>query len=144
MTPDEFAALEEKRLYSRDTVGVYLVPDTNDQQLIIHNQALIQQTLPQFLPIQVRAVFLLDQAFSELIYDYAGNGAAAALIGEQMTDVILGEGLGAITDEYSDTAGFKFVRTWLSGMATGGLPDLSVHPLDLSFRLPVKGLKEGA
>ena len=144
LTPGELAALEEKRLYSRDTVGVYLVPDTNDQQLIIRNQALIQQTLPQFLPIQVRAVFLLDQAFSELIYDYAGNGAAAPLIGEQMTDVILGEGLGAITDEYSDTAGFKFVRTWLSGMATGGLPDLTVHPPDLSFRLPVKGLQEGA
>jgi phage tail-like protein len=144
LTPTERQVLEEKRLYSRDTVGVYLVPDTNDEQLILRNQALIAESLPKFLPIQVRVVFLIDQAFSELVYDYAGSGASAPLIGEQLTDVVLSEAFAAIADSHADRANFKFVRTLGPGVASGGLPDLSVHPPDLSFRMPITGVGEGA
>ncbi len=144
LTPAELKVLEENRLYSRDTVGVYLVPDTSDEELILRNRSLIAESLPKFLPIQVRLVFLIDQTFSELVYDYEGNGAAAPLIGEQMTDVLLGEAFDAITDSHVDTANFKFVRTLAPGVTGGGLPDLSIHPPDLSFRMPITGVGEGA
>jgi len=142
LTPEQIEALEEKRLYSRDTVGIYLVPDTNDEQLIIRNRTLIAEVLRKFLPIQVRAVFLIDQAFSEFVYDYDGGGRAAPLIGERTIDTILSEALGAIADAHSDTGGFKFIRTWVATQTTGVMPDLTVHPPDLSFRLPVVGLGE--
>ncbi len=137
-------ALEEKRLYSRDTVGVYLVPDTNDEELIVRNQSVIAEALAKFLPIQVRAVFLIDQAFSEMVYDYDGQGKAAPLISEQMTDTVLSEVIGPLTDEHTDVAGFKFVRTWTAGTSTGGTTDLTIKPPDLSFRLPIAGVEEGA
>jgi phage tail-like protein len=140
----EIEAQEEKRLYSRDTVGIYLVPDTNDEQLIIRNRVLIAEVLSKFLPIQVRAVFLLDQAFTEFVYDYDGAGRDAPLIGERMIDTILSEALGPITEDHKDTAGFKFIRTWMAGTDTGVMPDLTVHPPTLSFRLPVIGLEEEA
>ena len=51
---------ESARRYSQDTIGIYLTPDTSDEQLIVRTQALIAQVLPRFLPIQVRAVFLIS------------------------------------------------------------------------------------
>ncbi len=142
LSPDEIEALEEKRLYSRDTVGIYLVPDTNDEQLIIRNRTLIAEVLRKFLPIQVRAVFLIDQAFSEFVYDYDGGGQAGPLIGERVVDTILSEALGPIADAHSDTGGFKFIRTWVATRPASVMPDLTAHPPDLSFRLPVIGLGE--
>lgn len=144
LTHAQFDAIEEQRLYSRDTVGIFLVPDTADEELIVRNQALIEQSLSPFLPIQVRVVFLVDQVFSELVYDYASSGAAAPLIGEQMTDVILSEVLNPIADNFGDTANFKFVRTVATGIVSGGMPDLTIHPPDLSFRMPITGVGEGA
>ena len=41
-------------------------------------------------------------------------------------------------------AGFLFLRTWKAGTPLGVLPDLSVIPPDLSFRLFKKGVTEGA
>jgi hypothetical protein len=40
-------------------------------------------------------------------------------------------------------AGFRFLRTWKSGMETGVLPDLKFKPPDLSFRLFLNGVTEG-
>jgi hypothetical protein len=57
-TPKTSDDQEAKRLYSRDTVGVFLVPDTSDQQLINLDRQLIAGALPGLLPIQVRAVVL--------------------------------------------------------------------------------------
>src|SRR5215813_500620 len=142
LSPAQIETLEEKRFYSRDTVGIYLVPDTNDEELIIRNRTLIAEVLRKFLPIQVRAVFLIDQAFTEFIYDYDGGGKAGPLIGERMVDTILSEALGPIADDHTDIGGFKFIRTWVATQNTGVMPDLTVHPPNLSFRLPVVGLEE--
>jgi hypothetical protein len=57
-TPKTSDALEAKRLYSRDTVGIFLTPDTSDQRLIDLDRELIAGALPSLLPIQVRAVLL--------------------------------------------------------------------------------------
>ncbi|NOT56621.1 MAG: hypothetical protein HOP18_18640 [Deltaproteobacteria bacterium] len=42
--------------YARETVGLYLTPDTTDQTVIQRNQNLLRHALREFLPAQVRAV----------------------------------------------------------------------------------------
>jgi hypothetical protein len=88
-TPKATAGEEAKRLYSRDTVGVFLGPDTSDQQLIVRNPTLLATALTRFLPIQVRAVLLTGQVYTEYVYSYDQPGAALPeVITDQMTDTI--------------------------------------------------------
>jgi hypothetical protein len=49
---------EANRRYSRDTVGVFLTPDTTDQGVVDANIALISSAVSRFLPIQIRTVFV--------------------------------------------------------------------------------------
>ena len=44
--------------YSRETVGLYLTPDTTDQTVIQRNQNLLRNALREFLPAPVRTVFI--------------------------------------------------------------------------------------
>ena len=46
--------------YARDTVGLYLSPDTADQSVITQNQNLLRNALRQFLPAQIRPVFIIE------------------------------------------------------------------------------------
>jgi hypothetical protein len=46
--------------YSRETVGLYLTPDTTDQAVIRRNQTLLRNALPEFLPAPVRTVFIRE------------------------------------------------------------------------------------
>ena len=141
LPPDQLELEEENRLYSQDTVVVYLVPDTSDTQLINRSAKLFAQALKKFLPIQVRVVIRTEQVFREAIYGYT-DASEAPLIDERLIDTITNEALGVLGESFSDTGGFKFVRTWTGSSNTGGMPDLSVHPPDLSFRMPVTGLGE--
>src|SRR5262245_11605097 len=43
--------------YARETVGLYLTPDTSDQAVIRRNQNLLRNALREFLPAPVRTVF---------------------------------------------------------------------------------------
>jgi hypothetical protein len=43
--------------YARETVGLYLTPDTTDQTVIRRNQNLLRNALREFLPAPVRTVF---------------------------------------------------------------------------------------
>jgi hypothetical protein len=43
--------------YARETVGLYLTPDTTDQAVIRRNQNLLSNALREFLPAPVRTVF---------------------------------------------------------------------------------------
>ncbi|HVG91287.1 MAG TPA: hypothetical protein VNB54_07330, partial [Alphaproteobacteria bacterium] len=141
LPPDQFELEEENRLYSQDTVVVYLVPDTSDTQLINRSAKLFAQALKRFLPIQVRVVIRTEQVFREAIYGYE-DASEGPLIDERLIDVITNDALGPLADDHIDTGGFRFVRTWIGSGNTGGMPDLSVHPPDLSFRMPVAGLGE--
>jgi len=81
---------EAARLYSRDTIAVYLTPDTDDEQLILTNQNLIGNVLQNFLPIQTRVVFLIDQVYTEYVYTYdAPSGTPPVVIVEQMVGDLL-------------------------------------------------------
>ena len=46
--------------YARDTVGLYLTPDTTDQAVIQRNQNLLRNALREFLPAPVRTVFITE------------------------------------------------------------------------------------
>ncbi len=55
--------------YARDTIGLYLTPDTEDPSKVQQNQTMIEGILREFLPIQIRAVFIFEPAiYKELIY----------------------------------------------------------------------------
>ena len=55
--------------YARDTVGVYLTPDTDNQELISRNLTRLGYALSKFLPIQTRPVFIIETpVYREIIY----------------------------------------------------------------------------
>ena len=136
---------ETARLYSRDTIGVFLTPDTQDEQLIIRSRTLIGNVLKSFLPIQTRVVFVIDQAYVEYVYSYdAPAGTPPVTIGERMIDAIISEVAPAFADVLlSDKVNFAFLKTWTPAGNAGRLLDTTVNPLDLSFRLLLAHVNEG-
>lgn len=134
----------ENDWYARDTVGIYLTPDTQDDQLVIRKQTAIANVIRDFLPIQVRAVFIIQQVNLEYVYTYATPGAEPPqLIGEQMIDTILGEHYTGLTDSHRDRVSFRFVRTWSPAHPGVTVPDLRIVPPNLSFRLFLREVEEG-
>jgi len=135
----------ENDWYSRDTVGIYLTPDTLDEQFVIRKQTAIANVIRDFLPIQTRAVFIIQQAQLEYVYTYAApNADPPQLIGERVIDTILGEQYTGLTDSFRDRVNFRFVRTWSLAYPQNTIPDLRVTPPDLSFRLFMRGVGEGS
>jgi hypothetical protein len=132
-------------LYARDTIGIYLTPDTDDQELIARKSETMANIVRSILPIQVRAVFLIRQVNVELIYTYEQPGIKPpVVIGEEMVDTILGDVLEGVNDLHRDLVNFRFVRTFDAAHRQIGVPNLSVLPPDLSFRLFLSGVEEGA
>ncbi|HEU4389341.1 MAG TPA: hypothetical protein VFV34_16170, partial [Blastocatellia bacterium] len=135
---------EEDDWYARDTVGIYLTPDTDDEKLVLRKQSTLANVVRRFLPIQVRAVFIIQQIYPEFVYTYARPGAAEPrFIGEQMIDKILSETYTGPADSFRDRVNFKFTRTWQTGLPKKGVIDLAVLPPDLSFRLFMRDVEEG-
>jgi hypothetical protein len=134
----------EDNWYARDTVGIYLTPDTIDQALVVRRRNQIEAVLREFLPIQVRTVFVIDQVIVEFFYTYDDPAAAVpSLIGEQMIDTILSAVFPDIADELiSDTADFFWLHTFDAEHPGAVLPDLGAVPPDLSFRLRLNGVGE--
>src|SRR5262249_24928705 len=97
-----------------------------------------------FLPIQARVVFIIQQVYPEYVYTYVIPGSQTPqLIGEQMIDTILGEHYTGLADSFRDRVSFHFVRTWSPAHPQITVPDLRVTPPDLSFRLFMRGVEEG-
>lgn len=130
--------------YARDAIGIYLVPNTSDEKQLKRKRDIIKKILPRFLPIQIRAALILEDVYNENVYTYDRPDAEKQyFIDEQMIDTLLSEVYSGLADEYRDRAKFHWLRTWKPGLPTKGLPDLTVIPPDLSFRLFLKGLEEG-
>jgi len=138
--------------YARDTIGIYLVPDTIDQALIIRRRNQIDKVLRSFLPIQVRTVFIVDQVFTEFVFDFDAPEPVESpiLIDEDMIDTILGEALWrplsdpnrGPSDTRFDSADFRWLRTFDAENKAGLLPDLSVQPPASPFRLFLRDVAE--
>jgi hypothetical protein len=115
-----------------------------DEDCVLAKVNQIGDVLKNFLPIQTRVVFVIDQAYIEYVYSYdAPAGAPAQTIGERMIDDIISEVAPAIADRFTDTVNFKFLKTWTPAVSSGALLDTTVHPPDLSFRLLLVNVNEG-
>jgi hypothetical protein len=141
-TPKTSPANEEKRVYSRDTVGVFLSPDTADQQLILRNRGMIASALKPFLPIQVRAVLVIDQVYREDVYTYEQTNPAAPVgIDERFADRIFSADA-AVLDNPRDRVDFKSIRIFPAQRLPSARPDAAVPSPGLSFRRPPSGINE--
>jgi phage tail-like protein len=134
----------DAQLYSRDTIGIYLIPDTDNQELILRKREAMANIVRSVLPIQVRAVFLIQQVNVEFVYTFDQPGAKPpVLIGEEVVDTILGEVLSGVNDSFQDQVNFRFVRSWNPAHRNISVPNLKVLPPDLSFRLFMSRVQEG-
>jgi phage tail-like protein len=128
--------------YSRDTVGIYLTPDTTDEALVIRKRNQIESLLRKFLPIQVRGVVIIQQVFPEQVYTYDFPGASPQVrIRETMIDSVLGEvNKWPQSDAHKDAVDFHWFR--LSGKADTGdhMPDAAELQIDLSARTYMKNV----
>lgn len=133
--------------YARDTVGVYLTPDTDDDSLIITKRDQIGKLLRDFLPIQVRAVVIIQQVFPEAVYNYDRPATAAEaprFVGERWLDTRLGEVYRGLSDASADEVNFHFFRLWARGtLAPDALVDTTEQPPRLSARTFLRHVKEG-
>ncbi|MGH7600538.1 MAG: hypothetical protein ACREOI_29635, partial [bacterium] len=128
---------QDMNWYARDTVGIYLTPDTEDETFVVRKQAQIQNVLQRFLPIQIRAVFILQQVYNELVYTYdRPEVTPQKLIGEQMIDTILSEVYRGLEDSSQDRVNFRFLRSWQAEPSPGQLNDAA-------FRLFLNRVAEG-
>jgi hypothetical protein len=142
--------------YARDTIGIFLTPDTDNPVLINRNRNLIEAALRQFLPIQVRFVLIIEPTrYNELIYSYSFGGQRPPWIGEETpyTPIVIGEqvndsipeALPDPRDEYTDmVVGWTWIRSWRPGTpADPVIVNTAALPIDTHFRLFHTGLEEG-
>lgn len=133
----------ESDWYARDTVGIFLKPDTADQALVFRRRQQVVSVLRRFLPIQVRAVFALDEVITDYFYTYDDPAAAEPyLLRDEMFDSILGEVFAWADAHLGDRADYHWLRMWDAANAAATLPDLSDPNPDLSNRLPQTGVEE--
>ncbi len=95
--------------YARDTVGIYLASDIEDPTLIVRNQNLIENVLRQFLPIQVRTVFVIEPfGYQELVY------TDDLPIGERVFDSTIPETYLGLGDDHAKgiVPGWVLMRAW--------------------------------
>jgi len=125
--------------YARDTVGIYLTPTTEDPAVISENRRRIKDVLKQFLPIQVRAVFIIELVVTEAVYTYEfGDAAAPRLIVEAAVDTVTAvakETYSGLIDSRRDTVPeWIWVRSWSSTYPDHRTVDLTQSPVTTSFR----------
>lgn len=131
--------------YARDTIGIYLTPDTNDEALVIRKRNQIESLLRKFLPMQVRGVVIIQQVFPENVYTYDfPNVAPQVRIRETMIDSVLGEvNKWPQTDAFTDAVSFHWFHLWDPRNTGDAMPDTDAQALDLSARLYLKNVEEG-
>ncbi len=86
--------------YARNTIGIYLTPDTEDPDIISRNRTLIENILKDFLPIPVRAVFIIEPVtYKEWVYTYGFPMASPQrLVGELSYDGTIPELISGVED----------------------------------------------
>lgn len=138
----------ERNWYARDTVGMYLEPDTDDPQTIVRSRNLINAVLQQFLPAQVRIVFIIPIVSQERIYTYAfPDVRPARLIDEQVLDrldVRGAEHYPVPGETYQDImAGWVWIRAWSPQYPQHHSVDGSAVPVDTHCRTIHTGIHAG-
>jgi hypothetical protein len=141
--------MTDSNWYSRQTLGIYLTPDTEDPGLIQRNQKLLRGVLHQFLPIQVRYVFVIEPAiYREQIYTYDFPTAEnERFIEEEFTDsltTVSPEVYTGPADSYADRIPqWRWLRSWSLVYTAGGSVDFTATPVSTRFRTWHVGVTEG-
>lgn len=131
--------------YARDTVGIYLTPDTDDEALIMRSRDQIENVLKSFLPIQVRTVFIILTTYKELIYTYDfRKEKQQRLIDERFFDRTIPETYSGLSERYKDKApDWIWLRSWSEQHPDHHTVDFTTTPIDIKFRTWHIGLETG-
>lgn len=138
--------------YARDTIGLYLKPDTDDQQLITRSQELVKGILHRLLPIQIRPIFIIEPPiYREMVYTYDFPGEEKEnprRIDEQVINTITipsGEVYPGAADNYRDRVpAWISIHSWSLEFPHHHTADLSTTPVDTNFRTLHLGLRQFA
>ena len=136
----------ERNWYARDTVGLYLTPLSEDPSSIVRERNIIKNVLRQFLPIQVRAVLVIEPApHKDRVYTYAFPDAdPESVIGEQVFDSTIPESYGELADEHLDRVpGWVWVYAWSETTPNHRTVDFDADPIDTSQRTWHMGVEPG-
>ncbi len=75
--------------FARDTLGVYLEPDTADPEALTREVERLRRVLPEFMPTTDRAVFVTrTDTHVEAVYTYDRPGPEPRFIAEQVADAL--------------------------------------------------------
>lgn len=126
--------------YARNVVGIYLVPDTQDPRLIVRRREILEAVLRDFLPIQVRPVFIVDPAaVREYVYDYDNTSQPEPHYIEETTwDALAVEHkdvLPLAREHHRDhVLEWICVHTWSASHVNHLTVDIQTTPVALNFR----------
>jgi len=129
--------------YARDTVGIYLSSRTDDSGKINYSRQLVENVLKQFLPVQMRAVFIIEPSVisAEPVY------TRERLIREESFAEMRGS-----REEYSgpregyreDTAGdWAWLYSWSVKYPDHHTVDFNTTPIHITLRTWYIGLTPG-
>ncbi len=123
--------------YAQGTIGLYLRPDAEDMGLVIRNQAAIESVLKQFLPIQTRVVFIIEQVDTEYVYTYDFPELESRRhIGEQAYDSTIPETYFGPGEAYRDAVPeWIWIHAWSEAHADHRIVAL-IPPADDSPEAP--------
>jgi hypothetical protein len=139
----------DQNWYSRDTLGIYLTPETEESQQIIQTRDLIRKVLRQFMPIQMRAVFIINPAvYKELVYTYDHPTAESQrFIEESFIDnieVSAADVYSGLSDSYKDRVpDWIWLRSWSEEYPGHRSVDFTETPVETIYRIWHTALETG-
>lgn len=142
-------AMTDRNWYSRETMGIYLTPDTEDPHLISRNQKLLRGVLHQFIPIQVRYVFVIEPAvYQEKVYTYDFPlDENERVIGEEYADSLTAAGeevyAGPSDGHVDRIPEWRWLKAWSLGESGGGSVGTGDPPANREFRTWHVGVQSG-
>lgn len=122
--------------YARDAIGLYLKPpDIEDARSLTDKQEVIKDILARFLPIQSRAVFILEPPiYGEKVFTCV----------DQFFDAQLTEIYPPVNHDYFDKAqGWTWIRSWSPEHSGHNSVDFYVSPVTTRYRTIHTALKDG-
>ncbi|TEB07866.1 hypothetical protein Psch_01421 [Pelotomaculum schinkii] len=132
---------------ARDTVGVYLTPDTLDAELITRGQELVKGLIQRFLPVQTRIVFVIEPpVVLEKVYTYDfPDDKTQALVEEQYVDILERvEQYDGPGEAYEDILpDWVWMRAWSESCRDHRSVDCKAVPVVTRYRTWQVGVKSG-
>jgi hypothetical protein len=125
--------------YARDTIGIYLTPTTEDPTAISENRRRLKAVLQQFLPIQVRAVFIIEieLVVTEAVYTYEFPHADVPHLIDEVDTVttVAKEIYSRLIDSRRDkVSGWIWVCSWSDTYSYHHTVDFTQVPVTTAFR----------